>query len=112
MVTFDQAVFAAIADPTRRAILDALRNDEMSVGAIADCFPISRPAVSKHVRILRDAGLIKERKVAQSRRYSLHPAPLKLVDQWLSGYKLFWSARLHDLKRLAESQPTTTKRAP
>lgn len=112
MVTFDTTVFSAIADPTRRGILDALRYDELSAGAIAEQFPVSRPAVSRHLRILRAAGLVRERKVAQSRLYSLDPNPLRSVDQWLSAYKIFWSARLHDLKRVAESQQSSSKRAP
>ena len=103
MVTHDRAVFAAIADPTRRAILDALRGGERSAGEIAALFPVSRPAVSKHLRVLRRARLVGERKVAQSRLYSLDAAPLREVDQWLAFYRVFWTARLQDLKRYAES---------
>lgn len=101
MVT-EPAVFAAIADPTRRAILDALRGRERAAGEIASLFPVSRPAVSKHLRVLRGAGLVRERRVAQLRLYSLDPAPLKDVDRWLDQYKVFWAARLHDLKRVVE----------
>ncbi|MBL8987343.1 MAG: winged helix-turn-helix transcriptional regulator, partial [Gemmatimonadetes bacterium] len=72
MVT-EPAVFAAVADPTRRAILDALRGGERSAGDLATLFPISRPAVSRHVRILRRAGLLRERRAAQARIYSLDP---------------------------------------
>ena len=103
MVTFDTDVFTAIADPTRRDILDLLRHSEYSAGDIAAHFPVSRPAVSRHLRVLRNAGLVHERKAAQSRLYSLNPQPLQTVDQWLTMYRVFWSARLRDLKRVAES---------
>ncbi len=97
------AVYSAIADPTRRAILDAIRGQERSAGDIADLFPVSRPAISRHIRVLREAGLVHERRVAQSRFYSLNAAPLRDVDRWLDGYKVFWNARLQSLKRIAES---------
>jgi DNA-binding transcriptional ArsR family regulator len=96
-------VYAAIADPTRRAILDVLRGGERSAGDIAALFPVSRPAVSKHLRVLRGAALVRERRVAQSRLYSLDAAPLREVERWLDGYRLFWAARLLDLKQYAES---------
>lgn len=102
MVTQAPRVYSAIADPTRRAILDALRSRERSAGDIAALFPVSRPAVSRHLRVLRGAGLVRERRVSQSRIYSLDPAPLKAVDQWLSGYKVFWGARLVALRDVAE----------
>jgi DNA-binding transcriptional ArsR family regulator len=104
MVTQQAAatVFAAIADPTRRAILDLLRRHEMSAGELASRFPVSRPAVSRHVRVLREAGLVQERREAQWRRYSLNPAPLAQVDRWIAAYRVFWGARLHDLKRYVE----------
>ncbi len=104
MVTYNPAVFAAIADPTRRAILDAIRSEERSAGDIADLFPVSRPAISRHLRVLRQAGLVRERRAAQSRFYRLDPAPLRDVDRWLDAYKVFWAARLQSLKRVAESQ--------
>lgn len=96
------AVFAAVSDPTRRAILDLLRRGEMSAGDLASRFPVSRPAISRHVRVLREAGLLKERREAQWRRYSLNPAPLARVDRWIAAYRVFWAARLHDLKRYVE----------
>ncbi len=102
-------VFDAIADPTRRAILDALRRGPLSAGEIADLFPVSRPAVSRHVRVLRQAGLVTERRVAQSRIYALDPEPLRTVEQWLTHYRVFWAARLMDLKRYVEAE---TKPAP
>ena len=92
-----------IRDSTRRAILDAIRGEERTAGDIADLFPVSRPAISRHIRVLREAGLVHERRVAQSRFYSLNAAPLRDVDRWLDGYKVFWSSRLQSLKRVAES---------
>lgn len=97
------AVFAAIADPTRRAILDLLRTRELRAGELAKRFPVSRPAISKHVGVLRRAGLIRERRRAQARLYSLDPAALTEVHRWLAPYRLYWTSRLTDLKRMVES---------
>ena len=96
------AVFAAVADPIRRSILDRLRNGELSAGALAQEFPVSRPAVSRHVRVLRDAGLVRLRRDRQTLHYSLNPAPLAVIDRWLSGYRVFWGARLQDLRKFVE----------
>jgi len=108
MVTQAQArterAFGAIADPTRRAILDLVRHREMSAGDIARRFPVSRPAIARHVRVLRQAGLLRERREATSRYYQLDPAALQAVDQWLAPYRLFWGARLVDLKRVVEAE--------
>jgi DNA-binding transcriptional ArsR family regulator len=98
------SVFGAVADPTRRAILDLLRTRELSAGDIAERFPVSRPAVSRHLRVLRRAGLLRETRQSQSRLYSLDPRPLAEMDRWLADYRVFWGARLHDLKRYAESE--------
>ena len=95
--------FSAIADPTRRAILDLLRTREYRAGELALRFTVSRPAIAKHVRILRQAGLVTERRQSQSRIYSLAPQALSEVDAWIAPYRLFWAARLTDLKRLVES---------
>jgi DNA-binding transcriptional ArsR family regulator len=103
MVTQVTAVYDAIADPTRRAILDTLRRGERSAGEIAELFPVSRPAVSRHLRVLRTAGLLNERREAQSRIYSLNAKPLREIDQWLVHYRVFWGARLHELKAYVES---------
>jgi DNA-binding transcriptional ArsR family regulator len=106
MVTYEPAgadVFAAVSDGTRRAILDLLRrHEEIPAGEIASRFPVSRPAISRHLRVLREAGLVTERRFAQERRYSLSPAPLAEIDKWLAGYRVHWAARLHDLKRFVE----------
>jgi DNA-binding transcriptional ArsR family regulator len=96
--------FYAIADPTRRSILDLVRERERSAGEIAEHFPVSRPAIAKHMRVLREAGLIRERRVATMRLYSTEVQALRCVDQWLAPYRLYWAARLVDLKRVVESQ--------
>jgi DNA-binding transcriptional ArsR family regulator len=95
-------VFRAIADPTRRAILDLLRQRELSAGEVAKNFRVSRPAVAKHMRVLRQAGLLRERRQATSRLYSLDGRALREVDNWLAPYRLFWAARLIDLKHAVE----------
>lgn len=105
-----ERAFGAIADPTRRAILDLVRSREMSAGDIARRFPVSRPAIAKHVRVLRQAGLLRERREATSRLYSLDPAALRAVDQWLAPYRLFWAAKLVDLKRVVEEDEAKSKK--
>jgi len=95
-------VFGAIADATRRDILDTLRRQDLAAGELASRFPVSRPAISRHLRILRQAGLVRETRQGQSRVYSLYPRPLADIDRWLSRYRMFWGARLHDLKRHVE----------
>jgi DNA-binding transcriptional ArsR family regulator len=102
MVTQARSVFAAIADPTRREILDLLIGGEHSAGEIAARFPISRPAVSRHLRILLESGLVREERRAQSRVYDLAPLPLSEVDAWLASYRLFWASRLQRLKHHVE----------
>ncbi|MDX1480562.1 MAG: metalloregulator ArsR/SmtB family transcription factor [Woeseiaceae bacterium] len=97
-------VFAAIADPTRRRILDQLRAGEIGAGELAARFTVSRPAIARHVRILRKAGLVSQRKDARRRFYSLRPEALAEVDQWLAPYRLFWAARMVDLKTHVEQQ--------
>ncbi len=105
MVTYDQAaIFHALADRTRRDILDVLRTAERSAGEVAEQFPVSRPAVSRHLRVLRNAGLVLQRKEAQSRFYRLAPEALREVDRWLERYRVFWTARMHDLKRYVEEK--------
>ena len=98
----DSDVFRAIADPTRRAILDRLRAGPAPVNALAAGFSLSRPAVSKHLRILRASRLVKEQKVGRERLYRLQPAPLQSAIGWLEGYRFFWQKSLDNLKRLLE----------
>ena len=106
MAKYDrQAVFDALADGTRRRILDLLALGELPAGEVADRFEISRPAVSRHLRKLRRAGLVERRTEAQWRIYRLNPEALKEVDRWMEKYRVFWAARMHDLKRYVEESP-------
>ncbi|WP_409347006.1 ArsR/SmtB family transcription factor [Paenibacillus sp. MBLB4367] len=96
-------VFQAIADPTRRKLLKLLADEEMPVTVLSGHFPMSRTAVSKHLRILSDAGLVKERKAGRETRYRLQPEPLLELKRWLSYYERFWENKLAALKRYIES---------
>lgn len=98
-------VFRAIADPTRRAILDRLRAGPAAVNALADDFKQSRPAVSKHLRVLRLARLVTEERVGREHLYQLRPAPLQQVVGWLEGYRATWQHGLDRLKRHLEEKP-------
>jgi len=97
-------VFRAVADPTRRAILDRLRAGPAPVNALADDFRQSRPAISKHLKVLRRARLVSERRVGRERLYQLHPAPLQQVAGWIEGYRSFWQVNLTQLKRYLEEK--------
>jgi DNA-binding transcriptional ArsR family regulator len=97
-------VFRAIADPTRRAILDRLRAGPANAGALAADFRSSRPAISKHLRVLRDARLVADRRVGRERVYSVKPLPLQSVAGWLEGYRSFWQSSLAQLKRNLEEK--------
>jgi DNA-binding transcriptional ArsR family regulator len=98
------SVFRAIADPTRREILDILRGGRQTVGEIAENFRMSRPAVSKHLRLLRTAGLIVTRKEGTANLCGLNAAPLRVIDDWLQDYETFWGETLHSLKKHMEEQ--------
>jgi DNA-binding transcriptional ArsR family regulator len=91
--------FEVLAEPTRRRILDLLRDGELSVGELVERIALSQPGVSKHLRVLRDAGLVDVRPQAQRRLYVLRPEPLTEVDAWLEPYRRFWADRLDDLER-------------
>ena len=93
------AVFRAIADPTRREILRILRGGSETVGGIADHFRVSRPAISKHLRLLHRAGLVTTRKQGTASLCSLDAKPLRAVNDWLHDYAAFWSESLQNLKR-------------
>src|ERR1700693_442390 len=99
-----EAAFQALADPTRRAVLDLLRRGSQPAGQIASAFPVSRPAISKHVRLLRRAHLVQERREGRHRLYQLNPEPLKAVDSWLEQYRVFWQANLNSLKAFVEAE--------
>lgn len=98
------AIFRAVADPTRRAILDMLLDGERTVGEIADRFAVSRPAVSKHLRVLRGARLVRARREGRQRLCAIDVEPLKAIDAWLEGYRREWQGRLARLKRHVEAQ--------
>ena len=91
--------FAVVAEPSRRRILEVLRDGERPVNDLVDVLALPQPAVSKHLRVLRDAGLVEARVDAQRRIYSLRPAPLADVDAWLDPYRKFWRGKLASLQR-------------
>ncbi|MEK4283621.1 MULTISPECIES: ArsR/SmtB family transcription factor [Ureibacillus] len=96
-------VFHAIADPTRREILKLLAEKELAISEITSHFPISRTAISKHLRILTEAELVSGRKVGREKIYWLHPEPLKELKQWLAFYEKFWENKLTTLKHVVEN---------
>lgn len=93
------AVLDVIAEPTRRRILDVVRQGERSVGELVDELGMAQPGVSRHLRVLRDAGLVEVRPDAQRRLYRLRPEPLMELDAWLEPYREEWSAQLDSLER-------------
>ena len=97
-------VFRAIADPTRRALLDRLRGGSAQVHVLAREFSQTRPAISRHLRVLRDAKLVHEQRVGRERLYTLDTAPLQRVAGWVEGYRSFWMASLDTLKRRLERE--------
>jgi DNA-binding transcriptional ArsR family regulator len=97
-------VFRAIADPTRRAILDRLRKGPANAGALAADFRSSRPAVSRHLRVLREARLVVDKRVGRERVYEVDTVPLEDVAGWIEGYRSFWQASLDQLKKHLEGQ--------
>jgi DNA-binding transcriptional ArsR family regulator len=98
------AAFRAIADPTRREILGILRGGRQTVGEIAGNFRMSRPAVSKHLRLLRSAGLVVIRQEGTSRHCGLNAKPLRAINDWLRDYEMFWSDTLQNLKSYVEDK--------
>ena len=97
--------FAVLAEPTRRTILDLLRDGERPVGELVDRLRLSQPAVSKHLRVLREAGLVDVRSDAQRRLYRLRPEPLAEVDAWLAPYRRLWTRSLDALEKHLEENP-------
>jgi DNA-binding transcriptional ArsR family regulator len=98
------ATFTVLAEPSRRRILDLLRDRERSVGELVAATELSQPGVSKHLRVLREAGLVDVRADAQRRFYGLRPEPLAEIDAWLAPYRRLWSRRLDDLERHLDEQ--------
>ena len=108
------ATIEALAEPNRRAILDLLRGGERPVGDLVDRLQLSQPAVSKHLRVLRQAGLVEVRVEAQRRFYRIRAEPLAELDQWLSAYRDLWSGHLDRLEAhlgSIETRPEPTPRS-
>ena len=107
-----ETAFEIIAEPNRRAILSLLVSSEQSVGDIERQLEMSQPTVSKHLRVLREAGLVEATVDAQRRVYRLRPEPLQEIDAWLAQFRQFWSARVDALERHLDrmEQSTVTKR--
>ena len=99
-----ELVFKAIADPTRREILGLLRSGRYSVGEIAQNFRTSRPAISKHLRLLRSAGLVVTRKKGTASICELNGKPLRAINEWLRDYETFWDENLRNLKQYVEEK--------
>jgi len=98
-----ESAFAVIAEPNRRAILGLLLSSDRSVGELERDLQLSQPSVSKHLRVLRDAGLVESRIEAQRRLYRLSPGPLKELDEWLIPFRRFWSKHVDALERHLET---------
>ncbi len=97
-------IFRAIADPTRRGILKLLADREMSIASIKDCFPLSRTAVNKHLRILEDATAIVRKKVGRETRYTLNPEPFRDVKEWVAYFDQYWDENLNRLRKAVEDE--------
>jgi len=97
--------FEVLAEPNRRRILDLLREAERPVGDLVAALAVSQPTVSKHLRVLRDAGLVEARSDAQRRLYRIRPEPLQAIDDWLAPYRVLWASRLDDLARHLDDMP-------
>jgi DNA-binding transcriptional ArsR family regulator len=102
-------VLHALADQSRRTVLEILRDHPATAGELADALPIARPGVSRHLRVLREAGLVHVRQEAQRRVYSLRPTPLAEVDAWLEDYRALWRNRLDALHTEVVRHKTRTQ---
>jgi DNA-binding transcriptional ArsR family regulator len=111
-----RAMFEVLAEPNRRRILDLLRDGDRSVGDLVGELAISQPGVSKHLRVLREAGLVDVKIDAQRRVYRLRAEPLREVDEWLAPYRAAWRDRLDTLERhldaMPDTEPTVRQRSP
>jgi DNA-binding transcriptional ArsR family regulator len=101
--------FQALADPTRRRIVEALRNGERQVNDIVEQAEIHQSGVSRHLRILHEAGFVSMRPDGQRRLYSLRPEPFRRLDEWLAQYRSLWEARLDRLGAALEKQQSSEK---
>jgi DNA-binding transcriptional ArsR family regulator len=104
-------IFGVVAEPNRRAILDLLLTDEQSVGAIVDALDVGQPTVSKHLKVLREAGLVSMRIDANRRIYALQTQPLLEVDHWLLPYRQRWAERLDSLEQFLDQDAAATATA-
>ena len=96
--------FAILAEPTRCRILDALRRSDLSVGELVDALALNQPSVSKHLKVLREAGFVSRRTAAQHRIYRIETRPFRALDEWLQPYRDLWSRHLDALERHLDSQ--------
>ncbi|HJR25628.1 MAG TPA: metalloregulator ArsR/SmtB family transcription factor [Acidimicrobiales bacterium] len=104
--------FDVLAEPNRRRILDLLRDGERPVGDLVEGLSVSQPAVSKHLRVLRDAGFVEVRSEAQRRLYRLRPEPLREIDEWLTPYRVMWAQSLDALAAHLDAHPDPTPGGP
>jgi DNA-binding transcriptional ArsR family regulator len=103
-----ESTFDVVAEPNRRAILSLLLSSERSVGEIEQKLRLSQPSVSKHLRVLRDAGFVESRVEAQRRLYRLRPEPLKELDDWLAPFRRYWTKHVDALERHLDRMEKTT----
>jgi len=103
------ATFAALADPTRRRILESLSTRQRRVTELAEPFAMSLPAVSKHLRVLEKAGLLKRRRIGREHHIALEPAPMRKALNWIEQYRKFWEGSLDSLAAYLEEQPKPQK---
>jgi DNA-binding transcriptional ArsR family regulator len=101
--------FEVLAEPNRRRILDLLLAEERPVGDLVDALAVSQPAVSKHLRVLREAGLVESRTDAQRRIYRVRTEPLQSIDVWLAPYRARWTTSLDDLERHLDDMPSSAQ---
>jgi DNA-binding transcriptional ArsR family regulator len=104
-MTDEMTAYAAVAEPHRRQILDLLRDGERSVGDLVARVGLSQPSVSKHLKVLREAGLVGVRPAGKERWYGLRAQPLAELDEWLEPYRVYWSDRLDSLERHLKENP-------
>ena len=102
--------FVAVAEPTRRRLLDELLHGESSVGQLVDRLGMNQPTISKHLRVLRDAGLVASRVDAQRRCYRIQPAGLEAIDSWLAAYRRLWTGRLDALEAHLDHKESRVRR--
>ncbi|MGZ4163348.1 MAG: ArsR/SmtB family transcription factor [Tumebacillaceae bacterium] len=97
-------MFSVLSDPTRRAIIERLSGGEMSVKLLAEPFEMSLPAISKHLRVLENAGMVSQRKVGRNRYYSLNPYTLQYASEWLNRWSHFWKSQFASLEKHLSAQ--------